>query len=111
MVRDLDEDHVCYEYMLDAILEFQGKEQGEFFRESLYLFYPTFYKEKMDSLNTEGKKQYISSELIQIYKENELILEDKLKAYKSHWDNNKEIIQQAFEFCKKNEALIRSVMY
>lgn len=83
--------------MLEAILEFQGEEQGEFFRESLYMFYPNFDKKKMESLDTTGKKEYIGSELKQIYKDNESLLEDKIKAYQNHWDNNKEVIQQAFE--------------
>lgn len=86
-----------YNYMLESILEFQGEEQGEFFRESLYMFYPNFDKGKMDSLDTEGKKEYISLELKQIYEANVGLLEDKLKVYQKHWDNNQEVIQKAFE--------------
>ena len=86
-----------YDYMLESILDFQCEEQGDFFRESLCRFYPTFDKEKMNSLDTKGKKQYIDSELKQIYKDNESLLEDKIKAYQKHWDNNQEVIQQAFE--------------
>ena len=86
-----------YDYMLEAILEFQGEDQGEFFRESLYMFYPNFEKERMNSLDTEGKKEYIGSELKQIYEDNVVLLEEKIKAYQAHWDNNKEVIQKTFE--------------
>lgn len=86
-----------YDYMLEAILEFQGEDQGEFFRESLYMFYPNFEKERMNSLDTDGKKEYIGSELKQIYADNEVLLEEKIKAYQAHWDNNKEVIQKTFE--------------
>ncbi|MEG2017775.1 MAG: hypothetical protein RR844_07470 [Clostridium sp.] len=86
-----------YDYMLEAILEFQSEEQGEFFRESLYMFYPIFDKEKMNSLDTEGKKEYIGSELKQIYEDNSELLEEKLVAYQKHWDKNQEVIQKTFE--------------
>lgn len=86
-----------YDYMLEAILEFQGEEQGEFFRESLYMFYPSFDKDKMNSLTTEERKEYIDSELRQIYDDNEVLLEDKIKAYQAHWDNNQGVIEKTFE--------------
>lgn len=86
-----------YAYMLQSILEFQGDNQGEFFREALYKFYPNFNKEKMDSLDTRGKKEYIDSVTKDIYEEKKKLLEEKVIAYQKHWDENKEIIQQAFE--------------
>ena len=86
-----------FQYMLDSILAFQEDTQSEFFRESLFHFYPQFDKKKMVSLDREHKALYLCSEFEKIHSKNIDIFKDKIQAYQIHWDTHKAVIQQAFE--------------
>lgn len=86
-----------FEYMINSIMEFQKQEQSEFFKESLYYFYTQINKDKVNKLDDSKKKEYIMAELWKVYRTNQSLFKEKIQAYQQHWNDNEEIIIQAFE--------------
>lgn len=83
--------------MIDIILEFQEPDQGEFFKESLFYFYPDIDKDKFNSLEKVQRNKYLESFFEPLYQVNESLFIEKIKDYQLYWDNNKEVIVFTFE--------------
>ena len=85
-----------FEYMLDSIMEFQKDDSSVFWNDSLFYFFKELDKEYAYSLSAEKRKEYFAEKLSEIYKANETLLEEKVKAYSEHWNLHKANITQAF---------------
>lgn len=85
------------EYMVARTAAFQSEGTSNFFQESLYLFYPQFSREHMASLDPAGRSSYIYEIFSALYQSELPVLEEKLFAYQAEWDQNRPVIQSAFE--------------
>lgn len=85
-----------FEYMLNSIMEFQKDEVSSFWNDSLFYFFKELDKEHAYSLSLERRREYFEEKLLEIYKANDSLLEEKVQAYSEHWNEHKEEIIQAF---------------
>lgn len=85
-----------FEYMLNSIMEFQKDDVSSFWNDSLFYFFKELDKEYAYSLSTERRREYFEEKMLEIYKANESLLEEKVQAYAKYWNENKEEIIQAF---------------
>jgi hypothetical protein len=92
-----------FEYMINSIFEIQDMDQGDYFKESLFYFYPTVEKEKVNSFLGEEKKKYLKDALQFIYKENLQLMQEKVQRYNNYWVKNRHVIVEAFEEAFKME--------
>lgn len=84
------------QYSIDSILIFQTEEQSEWWKESLFMFYPQIDRQYFDSLNAKGRDSYLKNTLKSIYEESKPQIADKLKQYRQHWLSNKQQVEAAF---------------
>lgn len=82
-------------YSIDSILEFQGEEQSEWWRESLFMFYPEINREKFDSLSRTLQAEYLTECLDRVYRKIEKEIEEKIVTYTKHWEIYRNQIQAA----------------
>lgn len=85
-----------FEYMLNSIMEFQKDDVSSFWNDSLFYFFKELDKEYAYSLLPEKRREYFEEKLFEIYIANESLLEEKVQAYRVHWNEHKEEIIQAF---------------
>lgn len=87
--------------MIDSIMLFQTDDEVAYWADSIFYFYPSLNKEMFQTLSFEEKKKYISNEFTKIYKEQELILNQKVEAYNNHWNKYhiqiEEALSEAFQ--------------
>lgn len=83
-------------YSVDSIMEFQNEEQSEWWRESLFAFYPQIDRERFESLKANQRYDYIYEKLLEIYEREQPALSEKMIKYNQHWELNKPQIEEAF---------------
>lgn len=83
------------DYMIERALDFQSEDTSDFWSAPLYHFYPQLDRAYAAALPWQERKAYFSQVLRQIYAEEALVIEDKVKSYGAHWASCKEQITQA----------------
>ncbi len=83
------------DYMIERVLDFQSEDTSDFWSAPLYHFYPQLDRNYAAALPWQERKAYFSQVLRQIYAEEALVIEDKVKSYGAHWASCKEQITQA----------------
>lgn len=86
-----------FEYMIGSILELQNEDNGDFFKESLFYFYPSLDKEKFNSIQGQEKKEYLIEVMQIVYDENLLLMKEKVNYYNEYWTENKKVIIETFQ--------------
>lgn len=88
-------------YSIDSILEFQGDEQNYFWSEPLFYFYPQIDKESFKSFDLDERRKYLKEFFERLYKDNELIINEKITKYNDRWNIYKfqiiKALEEAFE--------------
>lgn len=84
-----------FEHSIESILLFQTDGESAYWTDSIYYFYPTLDKSRIDSLNPDGKREYITAELRKTYDSLQDIWFEKLDAYNTHWKNHRAQINDA----------------
>lgn len=77
------------DYMIDSVMGFQTEGESGFWTEPLYHFYPQLDKACTQSLPFAQRKAHIGQVLRQVYREQEPVLEEKVRAYQMHWQTVK----------------------
>ena len=85
-----------FEYMLNSIMEFQKDDVSSFWNDSLFYFFKELDKEYAYSLLPEKRREYFEEKMLEIYRANEKLLEEKLQAYSRYWNLHRVEIEQAF---------------
>ena len=75
-----------FEYMLNSIMEFQKDDVSSFWNDSLFYFFKELDKEYAYSLLPEKRREYFEEKMLEIYRANEKLLEEKLQAYSRYWN-------------------------
>ena len=75
-----------FEYMLNSIMEFQKDDVSSFWNDSLFYFFKELDKEYVYSLLPEKRREYFEEKMLEIYRANEKLLEEKLQAYSRYWN-------------------------
>ena len=70
---------------------------GDFFKESLYMFYPQFDRDIIDTSNYTERIKYMSPIIKNIYNEKHELLINKTVDYQHYWDQHAERIQSGLE--------------
>ena len=84
-----------FEHSIESILLFQTDGESAYWTDSIYYFYPTLDKSRIDSLNPDGKREYITAELRKTYDALQDTWSEKLDAYNAHWQNHRAQINDA----------------
>ena len=69
--------------MIESALAFQTDGESAYWLDGLYAFYPQIDKNHALSLNWEERNRYITQMLVQIYQENELVINEKIEKYRN----------------------------
>ena len=85
-----------FDYSLDSIMLFETGEQSEFWRSSLFYFYPELDKSRADALDLPARRDYYAKVLRPAYDAMLPELTRKLDAYNAHWQENERRINDAF---------------
>ena len=85
-----------FDYSLDSIMLFETGEQSEFWRSSLFYFYPELDKSRADALDLPARRDYYAQTLRPTYESILPELNQKLDAYNTHWQDNEPRINDAF---------------
>ena len=90
-----------FEHSVDSILLFQEEGTTPLWSDSLLYFYPQIKKEILDSLSMEGKKEYLVSELKNVWDGLKDELDSKAESYNRHFsryhDQIEDALSEAFE--------------
>lgn len=86
-----------FSYMVDSIQAFLGKENGTFFSETIYHFYPVIEKEMIAKLSESEKRKYIQEQLCEIEQNVCDEISEKLISYQQYWEDNKQTIIPSLE--------------
>ncbi len=84
-----------FEHSIESMLLFQNDGESAYWTDSIYYFYPALNKAHFDSLSTEGKREYMTTELRKIYDSLQNVWSEKLDAYNVHWENHRTQINDA----------------
>jgi hypothetical protein len=83
-------------YSIDSIMMFQGDDQSDWWKQSLFFFYPQLERARFDALDAEGKTIYITDALSKVYDDVKGEISIKAKQYHDHWLKNAGQIEAAF---------------
>ncbi len=83
-------------YSLNSIMEFQSDEDIINWGDSLYVFYPQLDKEYALSLSRKDRQEYLEKTLERVYRENEVLIEEKVEIYGKHWQTHRQQVNEAF---------------
>jgi hypothetical protein len=107
VIMDLTFKIPTFEYMINSIFEIESEDIDEFFKGSLFYFYPKIDKDKFYSLKGNDRIEYLTACLRDIFVREQDLFKTKIDTYNKHWVDNKEIVieafQDAFEIDLKNE--------
>lgn len=96
------------EYSIGSIEQFQTEEQGEWWRESLFLFYPQLDRARFDALDSAGRHVYLKETLAGIYEAAKKEIAVKESAYQEHWNQHRKQVEDAF--CDAFDTDVRSCL-
>lgn len=77
------------DYMMERVMDFQIDDATDFWTAPLYHFYPQLDREYAASLSLEDRKQYIGQILRQVYIDQQVAINEKIKQYANHWERHK----------------------
>lgn len=83
------------DYMIEAIMGFQTEGENGFWTEPLYHFYPQLGREYTRALPFELRKSHIEQVMRKVYREQEVILDQKAEDYQVYWEAVKPQVTQA----------------
>ncbi len=96
-----------FEYMINSILEIETENMDDCFKGDLFYFYPSIDKQIFYKLEEGARIEYLTSSLRDIYIKEQDTFVQKINSYNQYWQENKEIIieafQDAFKINLKNE--------
>lgn len=72
-----------FSYSVDSILELQREGQSDWWRDSLFAFYPQLNRAAYDALPPHARADYLRRGLLPVYDEQQLAR--KIEAYDAHW--------------------------
>lgn len=81
--------------MIDSVMLFQTDHENSYWSDPVFYFYPSLDKALFQTLDLEGKKQYISESFEKIYHEQEDLLNQKVNEYNGHWAAHASQIEDA----------------
>lgn len=84
-----------FEHSIESMLLFQTDGEAAYWTDSIYYFYPSLDKSRIDSLDMPGKREYITAELRKVYDSLQETWSEKLDAYNSHWNAHRAQINDA----------------
>jgi len=86
-----------FEYMINSILEIESDDTDDYFTGNLFYFFTNIDEDKFITFQGDARKEYLVSCLKDLFvKEHDLFVQ-KINAYNLHWNENKEIIIEAFQ--------------
>lgn len=85
-----------FQYSIDSIMLFQNEENSEWWRESLFYFYPQIDRNRLDSLPANEKHEYLEDMLREVYNREESEISFRTIKYNEHWNIHKAQIEEAF---------------
>ena len=91
--------HFCdpgLDYSLDIITEFQQSDLSDWWKDSLFHFYPQIDRTEYERLDASSRFLYLRQKLQHIYDAAKPAICDKLGFYASHWLKYKPQIAAAF---------------
>lgn len=78
-----------FEHSIESMLLFQTDGETAYWTDSIYYFYPNLDKSHIDSLNSAGKREYITAQLRKTYDSLQDTWAEKLDAYNLHWKKHR----------------------
>lgn len=75
----------------------QQSANDDFFKESLYMVYPQFDRKIVERSNLVERKKYIASKVNEVYRENEITIDNKVIEYQKFWNREASTIQKGLE--------------
>lgn len=92
--------HVLYknpgfEYSVDSIMEFLNPENGPFWIDSLFYFYPNLNKQELLSMSFDNRKAYITDKLLSEYRIIKNEMDDKAERYNQYFERYSDQINAA----------------
>ncbi|MGI5899285.1 MAG: hypothetical protein ACOX8S_05090 [Christensenellales bacterium] len=84
------------EYSIDSIMMFQDDQHSDWWRDSLFAFYPRLDRAYFDSLDTAGRSKYLHDVLSEAYSSIKEEIALKTKLYRDHWLKHSRQIEAAF---------------
>ncbi len=80
-------------YSIDSILLFQTEETGNWWRDSLYCFYPQLDRTRMEQTAKPEQEAYLREALSDIYQQAAREIVEKKEAYQAHWEENRQAVE------------------
>ena len=92
--------HVLYknpgfEYSVDSIMEFLNPEDGPFWIDSLFYFYPNLNKQELLTMSFDNRKAYITDKLLSEYRIIKNEMDDKAERYNQYFERYSDQINAA----------------
>lgn len=84
-----------FKHSIESMLLFQSDSESAYWSDSIYYFYPSIDKARVDSLNLSEKREYITAELQKTYNALQDTWSEKLDAYNAHWKSHRNQINDA----------------
>ncbi len=84
-----------FEHSINSILQFQNETDTPYWTDSIYYFYPEIEREKMERLDAEGRKLYLTETLHHTYDRLQDEINAKTAAYQAHWQQHRAQVEEA----------------
>lgn len=81
--------------MIESVLAFQTNGESAYWLNGLYAFYPQIDKNYACSLDFDNRCRYLSGILEQIYRDNKMVIDEKIDIYQQYWQQNKRQVEDA----------------
>lgn len=88
-------DNPGFPYSIQSILLFQTADASDWWRDSLYFFYPQVDRERMEHLAGREREAYLRDVLLDVYCSLVPELAEKKEAYQRHWEENRRVVEEA----------------
>lgn len=84
-----------FQHSIDSIMLFHTNPDTPYWTDALFYFFPQIQAEKMKTLSTEGRRDYLAEILREVYNGLEDQLNEKVVAYNEHWQKHRSQIEDA----------------
>lgn len=84
-----------FQYSINSIMMFQTEEQSDWWKESLFYFYPNLDQKYFDSLSQPKRERYLEETLADFYMEHQPNIKEKIQTYQKYWNCHKSQIEEA----------------
>lgn len=82
-------------YSIDSILLFQTEDTGNWWRDSLYCFYPQLDRTRIERTAKPEQEAYLREALSDLYQQITWEIAVKKEAYQAHWEKNRQAVEDA----------------